>query len=478
MNTIKVNNKSNVFLNKCGFCAFLSAAILFLSIKNQTIAQPSSGTKGLQISIFDIDVTPPVGSALAYDIEVNKWDLGLRAKGIVLLGAGQPIVICAIDWIGIGSDAMDAFKDALAFAAGTSPHRVAVHVLHQHDAPRFDLGAEQILLNAGIDPRPLNPYSYDGNFGRETVHNLAVAVRNSLNHLQPITHLGLGEAEVYQVASNRNIYGEDGKVRATRYSSSRDSSLRAEPEGIIDPILSLVSFWNENKPVAVLSYYATHPQSYYRTGVVNPDFPGIARFYRQMAIPDAIHIHFNGAGGNLAAGKYNDGSHGNRLKLAERLADGMKRAWEATHRQSLLASDVDWITASIALPPSQYLYELKKKVQNDINILRKSNSDVSGLSYLRRFESGKKMDVACLKLKNARILYMPGELFVEYQLAAKAERPDLFVAMAAYGDYGPEYIGTSAAYEKGGYEVSAGSSYVSPKAESILMKTIKDLLHN
>ena len=36
-----------------------------------------------------------------------------------------------------------------------------------------------------------------------------------------------------------------------------------------------------------------------------------------------------------------------------------------------------------------------------------------------------------------RMLHTPGELFVEYQLAAKAMRPDLHVAMAAYGDYGP-----------------------------------------
>ena len=52
---------------------------------------------------------------------------------------------------------------------------------------------------------------------------------------------------------------------------------------------------------------------------------------------------------------------------------------------------------------------------------------------------------------------MPGELFVEYQLAAKALRPDLFIAMAAYGDYGPEYICTDAAYKEGGYEASSAS---------------------
>ena len=82
------------------------------------------------------------------------------------------------------------------------------------------------------------------------------------------------------------------------------------------PSLSLVSLWNGERPVAVLSYYATHPQSYYRTGLPNPDFPGLARFLRQLAVPAALHVHFTGAGGNIGAGKYNDGSPENRLALA------------------------------------------------------------------------------------------------------------------------------------------------------------------
>jgi len=51
-----------------------------------------------------------------------------------------------------------------------------------------------------------------------------------------------------------------------------DAALRAEPEGLIDPMVSLVSFWNGDQPVAVLSYYANHPQSYYRLGIANPDY--------------------------------------------------------------------------------------------------------------------------------------------------------------------------------------------------------------
>src|ERR1051325_5014678 len=100
-------------------------------------AQPSAGTPPprLSLAVFDIDATPPIGSRMAYDPVTNKWDLGLRARGVVLLGAGDPIVLCAVDWIGIANEAHDAFRTRLASAAGTSPERVAVHTLHQHDAP-------------------------------------------------------------------------------------------------------------------------------------------------------------------------------------------------------------------------------------------------------------------------------------------------------------------------------------------------------
>jgi hypothetical protein len=74
------------------------------------------------------------------------------------------------------------------------------------------------------------------------------------------------------------------------------------------------------------------------------------------------------------------------------------------------------------------------------------------------------------------MLHLPGELFVEYQLAAKALRPDLHVMMAAYGQYGPGYIGTDAAYAEGGYETSLLSTNVAPGVEAVLMNAIKQLL--
>jgi len=435
--------------------------------------QTNSPGSGLRVATFDVDATPPVGSMMAYDSVTNRWDLGLRARGIVLLGADGPIVLCAVDWIGIANEGHDAFRAALARAGDTSPQRVAVHVLHQHDAPDCDFSAERILKDAGLNPR-----QYEGSFQRQVLANLATAVRESLPRAQPITHLGLGEARVERVASNRRILGPDGKVRDTRWTATVDPKVRAEPEGVIDPVVSLVSFWNGERPVAVLSYYATHPQSYYRTGIPNPDFPGIARFFRQLAVPAALHVHFNGAGGNIGAGKYNDGTPTNRLVLAERLADGMRRAWENTQRQPITASDVNWSREPVALPPAKHLAIENLEAQlgaGDKNFT--AQGEVSKLAWLRRCQAGHKIDVTCLSLGRARILHLPGETFVEYQLAAKAARPDLFVTVAGYGDYAPFYIGTAISYEQGGYETSPASSNVSPEVEGVLMGAIRKLLH-
>jgi len=427
---------------------------------------------GLRVATFDMDVTPPVGAPMAYDPVETKWDLGLRGRGIVLMGAGDPIVLCAMDWIGIANGAYDAFQQALAEAANTTPERVAVHSVHQHDAPRSDFTTERVLEEAGLEPN-----IFGGDFQRDVIERLAQRVAASLESAQPVTHIGIGKANVEQVASNRRILGEDGKVRAVRFTACRDPKLRAEPEGTIDPELSMVSFWNGDNPVAVLTYYATHPQSYYRTGAPNPDFPGVARFLRELEVPQALHVHFTGAAGNIGAGKYNDGSKENRGILARRMLDAMRRAWDNTERQPIQPGDVHWRITKTALPLAPHLKveELEAMLENkpeEANLMRVARN----LAWARRCEAGHGIDVSCLEIGPAQLVHMPGELFVEYQLAAKQMRPDKLVAMAAYGDYAPGYICTTVAYDQGGYEASENASRVAPEVEPVLMAAIQEVL--
>jgi hypothetical protein len=425
----------------------------------------------LRLATFDADITPPVGSMLAYDPVVRVDELTLRGRGVVLLGAGEPIVLCALDWIGLFNEAHEQFRADLARAAGTTPDRVALHCVHQHDAPRMDTSAEKILREFSQPPG-----AWDSTHTRPLLARVSDAVRLALTSAQPVTHVGWGSAKVECVASNRRIPGPDGKL-LVRYTTEKKAEKRAAPEGVIDPNVDVVSFWNGGKPLAVLSYYACHPQSYYRMGIPSPDFPGIARFFRGQCVPEALHIHFTGAGGNVGAGKYNDGAKENRLILATRLAEGMKRAFEATKKIPLTAADVGWRVERVRLPVAPYLNEeeLIRKIQGGKTVPGADASDAERLAFLRRAAAGHATELPCLRLGQLRVLHMPGELFVEYQLAAKAVRPR--VALAAYGDEGALYIGTQRAYaEIGGYETEPRSSNVAPEVEGVLMGAVKKLL--
>ena len=450
-----------------------SICILFLLLgvaesafsKTSYVDAPKNDRIG--IATFDVDATPPVGSRLTYDPMINTGEQTLRARGIVLFGEGDPIVLCSVDWIGIANESQDVFKEALAEAAGTIPNRVVVHTVHQHDAPICDFTAERILKENNI---PVG--CFDGTFARELVGKLKESISDALKDVKEVTHVGFGSAGIYQVASNRRVYKKDGRIVASRSSACKDSLLRSMPEGLIDPEVSLVSFWNNDTPLAVLSFYATHPQSYYRTGVANPDFPGIARYRRQLEVPDALHVHFNGAGGNIAAGKYNDGSHENRFILAKRMADGMEHAWNNAKKFIVRSEDMGWDTENLFLPYQDKVKEIEKSMyQMDSRLLA---NNMGRLGWYKRRVAGKGIEIACLRIHNARLLFMPGELFVEYQLAAKKMAPNHFVAMAAYGDYGPFYIGTEAAYAEGGYEIE--SSPVTAESEKLIQAKIKRLL--
>src|SRR6056297_3405299 len=101
------------------------------------IADAAVGGSGpLRLATFRFDVTPPMGHSLCggWITPVKQVEDSLEAIGFVLLGSGKPIVVCVVDWTGLLNEAHSEWRKALAEAAGTTPERVAVHCVHQHDA--------------------------------------------------------------------------------------------------------------------------------------------------------------------------------------------------------------------------------------------------------------------------------------------------------------------------------------------------------
>lgn len=424
----------------------------------------------LRIATFHVDATPEIGSPLAYDPMVKVSD-PLSCKGIVLQpGSEPPIVLCTVDWIGIANASNEKFCDALAAAAATTPERVVVHTLHQHDAPRCDHSAAALLAPYNIVDK-----HYDLPFIEKTIRSAADAVKQSLTQLRQVREIHAGRAEVQKVASNRRMLNKDGVVQVTRYTACKSEEIRALPEGVIDPNLRLLSFEGKDGPLACVSFYATHPQSYYRVGAATPDFPGLARD-AQQATSGVFHVHFNGAGGNIGAGKYNDGSTVNRAVLASRVQAGMQAAWES--RKEIEAKQIAWNQLRVSPPLSEALNldELRSALADEeTDPLTRSGAAVK-IAFAERIGAGGTIPVSRLQLGECQLLFMPGELFVEYQLAAQAMRPKQHIMMAAYGDYGTQYIGTRVAYPQGGYEVSPRATNVSPKIERVLLDAMENLL--
>ena len=120
----------------------LAATVIFALLVMAHAGPLAAAESSVKVATFDLDVTPPTGSMMAYDPVRRQDELGLRCRGLVIMGSGKPLVLCAVDWIGIANDSHDKFRQTIAAAAETSADRVAVHSLHQHDAPRSDFSAE------------------------------------------------------------------------------------------------------------------------------------------------------------------------------------------------------------------------------------------------------------------------------------------------------------------------------------------------
>lgn len=453
--------------------AATAAAGLAATSSPVAAAEPAAQKKpDLFLAPFRFDVTPPLGHPMCggWIKPAEVVDDPLEAIGFVLLGAGKPIVLCAVDWTGILNEAHLEWRRALAEAAGTTPQRVAVHCVHQHNAPFACLEAERIVAQQGD-----LPHIVELDYFRACLERARKAVAAALKQPRHVTHVAAGQARVDRVASNRRVSRDaQGNVLTMRGSSCKDEKLRELPEGLIDPWLKTVAFYDKDVKVAACHYYATHPMSYYGDGRVSSDFIGLARKQRQKDEPGCLHVYFTGCAGNIAAGKYNDGSKDVRPILTQRVYEGIVAA-DKTLRPAPLG-EITWRTHEVLPPPRATLNaeRLEQMIGNKKNQVVNRSRPSFQLSWLRRLEKKTPIVLSALHVNDISLLHMPAECFVEYQLRAQQLQPKRFVATAAYGDGGPWYIPVKDEYPHGGYEVSV--AFCDPEVDGMLTKGMTGLL--
>src|SRR5262249_26922957 len=144
---------------------------------------------------------------------------------------------------------------------------------------------------------------------------------------------------------------------------------------------------------------------------------------------------------NVTAGKYNDGAPENRPVLAARIESAMAEAWRTTKRAPL--ERIDFRSTPLKLEARSGKgfseKELLDRLKHDKRPFGQCLAAL-GLSWRKRIEAGRAIDLPVIDFGSAQFLLLPAEAYVEFQLFAQKVRPRVFTVVAGYGECGPGYI--------------------------------------
>ena len=138
---------------------------------------------------------------------------------------------------------------------GTSAERVAVHTLHQHDAPGSDFATERLLAEHGLG----GLYS-NAQFDRAVMQRLAAAAKESLAKAQPVTHVGLGTGNALSINAftRQGVIGSFSDVSLTNVGDQIQLRFDVQLTGVVPNSTSGFRFglYNDNGPALSSGYRA------------------------------------------------------------------------------------------------------------------------------------------------------------------------------------------------------------------------------
>jgi len=400
----------------------------------------------MRIATFAIDITPPVGHPLAYG--VNKRIYGRQwLRGVVCDDGQQRVVMAAADVIALGATAHRCWRAAIAKQAICPVANVILHAVHQHDALIFLSEADDerraVGWNDGADPR----------WYQRLARVIGDGMRSQLSsEVWREAQVGSAEARVDGVASNRRLLGENGRIRATRWSRCAIPAVKQEPVGLIDPLLRTIAFRDTTgKVLASCHFYGSHPQVASGREMAGPDLPGeaLAQLSRQR---EGFHIWFTGAAGDITAGKYTFTDPEKSLAvLGMRLATAMARNLDHLDDHGRGSVTLCRKRAHLALQFPGGLKGLRQRLKTNTNPANFFPALHLAL-WRRRAEWGRPWLTRLSLAPGVHVLSLPSEVVIHYQLFAQAQVPEQFVACATMGEYLHGYIPTDAMFAQGGYE--------------------------
>ncbi len=426
----------------------------------------------LKAASASANITPPLGTRIPGGFRpryAENVDDELFAKAVVIDNGTTRIAIVTCDLIAIPEKVADAAKARIADRCDIPPAHVLVNATHTHTAV-----AIADLLGVDEDPSYTEWVSL----------KIADAVELAVWRLKP-ARVGFASVNEERITFNRRWYMKDGTVR---FNPGIENPDLVEPTGTIDPELTMmfVEATDDGTPISAVANFSLHYIGTDNSNALSADYFGhFDRLMRHYLGDTCISLLWNAASGQInntdfsGRTKWTASGHQQAVKMANVLAGHFivemqlmemhetldlsgDLATLTFQRKEITAEDLKVAEQVLSVPQGTYdAYETGPFSWVVGQPIPHALVDVYAheCQRLAKLPTQMTAPVQVIRLGEAAIVALPGEVFVEtgMNIKAKSDAKPTFLVSLANGYIG--YICTDKALiEEGGYETWAAKS--------------------
>ncbi len=427
----------------------------------------------LHIGCCELIITPPLGVCLSgyyFERRADAIHDDLYVRAVVLACGVEMAALVICDLIELKREVTLPIRQDIARRAGIPADHVLIACTHTHTAP------------ATTDWPEANTFA-DAAYMAVLGRRIADAVVLAAQRLQPAT-AWLAHGQVQGIAFNRRYWMRDGSLRTNPPFQSPDI---VRPAGPLDPELGLLLFRSvEETPLALLTNYALHPDQV-GGAALSADYEGVmSRLIKTALGVQCTVLCSNGCAGDI--NHFDMARPGPQYGFACAERSGRALAGEAIRRLAdlqplndpVLRAASRAVQAPLRLPTPDEVAWARQFAGQELTAFDPRGLDIVAADRMialhERGAAQVETEISALRLGEAVLVGLPGEIFAQIGLEIKARSPfpHTFVIELCNDNIG--YLPPMRVYDEGGYE--AASSPFAPGAGEQMTLAVLHLLES
>lgn len=391
-------------------------------------------------------ITPTEPMRLSGYANRNKPSTGtdeeLRVRAVAFeTPSGERHAIVSVDLLGLPADQQQEIARRVAETHRISRERLTVGCTHTHTGPRMTTASISLLIEPFTPEELQKAIAYSDRITEEIV----AVIGSALQDLQP-GKLFLGEGKA-GFAVNRRM------LKAGKW-----TGFGVNPDGPVDhsvPVLKITDASGKIRGIVV--NYACHPTTLGpEDNRYSPDWPGYAALALEESFPGATVVTLTGCAGDAnPEPRTAGGADNSRLAIGHgrTLAEAVRRVLEQPMREISDPPVCSFGTADLKFElPSQA--ELEKRLTHSDPVMRlHAQNMLKIIDEKGALPSSYPLPIQVWRFgQDLTMVFLGGEVVVEYALRLKKEWQPGYVWVTAYSNDVPGYVASEKVRSEGGYE--------------------------